>query len=224
MSNRRPIAAVLLLAAAASFTGCQRSVLKAEADGMVALKAKDFPKARDDFSYAIDKDPGRLDSRLGLGKAFIGLDEPQRARTHLETAYTLAPNNDEVVDTLAESMLRTGELDQMMRLLRVRAEEKGRPDDYIRLGRFAAKAKDADAARAALLSAAKIDKGRSVEPQLALADFYESVGDKKQALERLGMAMFLKPRDAVIQQRVRSLGGVPGPTFARMPIEASGQE
>lgn len=213
-----PLAAGLLLA------GCERSVLMAESDGAVALKAKDYAKARDDYAYAVDKNPGGLGARMGLGQALIGLDQPQAARTHLETAYTLAPNNDEVVDALAESMLRSGEVDQMLRLLRLRAEEKGRPSDYIRLGKFANRAKDADTAKAALLSAAKIDKGANIEPQLALADFYESVGDKPQALRRLGMALFLKPRDAVIQQRIRALGGVPGPTAEVMPLEASAAE
>ena len=41
-----------------------------------------------------------------------------------------------------------------------------------------------------------------------------------QAVERLRMALYLAPTNSGIQDRIRTLGQIPGPTFAVQPLEA----
>ena len=56
----------------------------------------------------------------------------------------------------------------------------------------------------------------------ALARFYESIGAKDEALLRYRMAMWLDRENPEIQERIRALGEIPGPTLAIIPEEAVG--
>lgn len=211
------VAAALLGACAKE--GSRPSVLMAEDLGNNALQAGDYAKAERYYTEAVDQSPGRLPARVGLGKALLGQSKAAAARSHLEVALTRDPTNSEVAELLAESMLQAGEVDAMVRLLKTRALDRQRVEDWLRLGRFQAKAHDADGAEVSLLTAARIDKGQTIEPQLELADFYRSIGDNESAFKRLRMAYFLKPQDENVLRRIRELGEVPGPTMALQPAE-----
>lgn len=199
--------------------GARPSVLRAEDLGYNALNAGDYVKAEGYFLEAVDQSPGRLPARVGLGRALLGQSKAAAARSHFEVALTRDPTSTEVATLLAESMLRSGEVDAMMRLLKTRALDRQRVEDWILLGEFQAKAQDADGAEVSLLTAARIDKGQTIEPQVALALFYRSIGDIDAAIKRLRMAYFLKPQDENIQRRLLELGEVPGPTLALQPAE-----
>src|SRR5205823_861758 len=84
---------------------------------------------------------------------------------------------------------RAGGREDAFRLLRSVADGRGLPADHIRLGRFLALAGDADGAEHSLKQAARIDGGKTIEPQMALADFYHQIGDKQSELKRLRMAL-----------------------------------
>jgi hypothetical protein len=79
---------------------------------------------------------------------------------------------------------------------------------------------DADGAEHALLTAAKIDGGKTAAPQIALADFYRSIGDKKAEIVRLRNALYLDPKNPEIPKRLRELGEIPGPSLAMPPEES----
>ena len=69
----------------------------------------------------------------------------------------------------------------------------------------------------ALETAIRLDGARSVEPYLDAAGFAERLGDIDQALRRLRQAYGIDPRDQRVQQRLRALGEVPGPTILLPP-------
>lgn len=210
-------AGLLLLGAG----GCQdRAVLKAEEDGLSAVRAGQYAMAEQEFAFALDKSPHRVPSRIGMAKALLGQNRPTQARVHLEAAYSMEPQNDEVIDLLAQAMLGDGKIDEMSRLLRGRAEESQSVKEWLRYGKWADKANDPDEAKIAFLSAARIDKGRTAEPQVALADLHLKIGDEVEALRRYRMALYLRPQDVVIQNQIRSLGQNPTPGYAIVPSEA----
>lgn len=209
------LAALLLTA------GCaQRSIPAVERSGDWAMDRADYATAAEEYGEVVERSPGRSHSRVGLGKALLELDRPAEARPHLEVAIQQRPNDPQVAELLAESMLGSGDVDAMRRFLRARANASADAADYILLGRFAARAGDVDEAERALKTAARLDRGMTVEPQLALADFYTSVGDNEAALDRLAMALWIDPLSTDIQERIRAMGETPGPTFARRPAEA----
>lgn len=209
-----------VIAAAALLAGCaQRSIPAVEQSGDWAMERQDYATAAAEYGEVVDRSPGRAHSRVGLGKALLELDQPAAARPHLEVAVQQRPNDPEVAELYAESMLGAGDVDAMRRFLRSRAENRATTDDYMRLGRFAARAGDVDEGERALKTAARLDRGMTTAPQLALADFYTSVGDNEAALERLSMALWIDPLSEDIQERIRAMGETPGPTFATRPSE-----
>src|SRR5690606_29227347 len=107
---------------------------------------------------------------------------------------------------LARAYFETGRTDDLYRFLRGLTEARARVEDYIRLGEYAARLGDPDGAEHALLTAAKIDKGQTVAPQLALARFYRTIGDNANALKRYRMAYYLDPKDEAIARAIRELG------------------
>ena len=111
------------------------------------------------------------------------------------------------------------EKDALTALLSRNASERGRVSDYIRLGTYSAKMGNADEAQQALLTAAKIDGGKNIWPQRALADFYGSVGDIERQVKRLRMAYAIDPNNRETLDEIRRIGEIPGPTFALTPTE-----
>jgi len=213
-------ALITVLTTLLALGGCgQRSILMLEESGMKNLERGRYAEAASDFEESIDRSPGRYESRVGMGRALLALDRPRHARDHLEVAHTLFPDRDAAVGLLAEAMHRGGDTGAAMRFLRERAEERQSPVDWVRFGRFAARTGDADTAERALLTAARIDGGVSVEPQFALAEFYAAIGDEPRAIKRLRMASWLDAGDQRVIGMIRDLGGTPGPTFVQVPAE-----
>ena len=93
------------------------------------------------------------------------------------------------------------------------------PRLVLRLGQFASRVGHADEALTALKTAARLDAGKSVEPQLALASFYGSVNDKPNEIRRLRMASWIAPANIQAAARLRALGEIPGPSQAIQPEE-----
>jgi tetratricopeptide (TPR) repeat protein len=210
----------LALGFAAALTGCNSvSVLSLEEQGYRAESRQEYATAAVKYQQALDKSPGRVYSRVGLGRVQLDMDEPAAARRNLELALAARPDDPEILDLLAQSMVESGDNAAMYRLLRGRAESRNAVADWIRLGEFAAAAGDADVAENALTTAATLDRGQTAAPQIALADFYESIGAEDKALTRLRMALYLDQANLELQDRIRAMGETPGPTFALQPVE-----
>jgi tetratricopeptide (TPR) repeat protein len=207
--------------ACALLSGCsnQRALYRVQHDGESALKAGDYAKAEADFFEYIKRKPEAHQLRYDLARAYIADKRPLSAIQELNIALDVQPLNDDYMDLQAQAMYEANERDALTTLLRRNASERGRVSDYIRLGTYSAKMGNADEAKESLLIAAKLDGGNTIKPQLALADFYASVGDHKSQTRRLRMAYFLDPTNKNIIDALTALGEKPAPGFGLKPEE-----
>ena len=215
----RRLAAVLLATPILLASCQQRALHMVEASGERAMDRGDYVTAANEYSEVIERRPGNWQARVQLAKALMAMDLPAEARENLEVAYTVEPENEEVLNLLAEAMLESGDVGAMTTELRQRARTRNTVGDWMRLGIFLQKAGDLDGAEQALLTAARIDNGRSVEPQMALASLYREAGAEDAALRRLRMALYIDPENERVQQAIRSYGEIPGPTYVLVPEE-----
>ena len=178
-----------------------------------------FEDARISYIKYNEIRPGRADIYYKLGICDARTGRVAEAVQNLRIASDMEPENVAYVEAFARALFDAGEYEDVYALLRWRTEQPGLSGDYIRLGRFAAMMGDADVAELAFKTAAKIDQGLTVAPQLALADFYQSIGDTEQELLRLKMALFIDTNHEQVNGRIRELGFIPGPTFRITPAE-----
>lgn len=176
--------------------------------------------AEQEYAELVDRRPARVSDRLMLGRARAALGDWAGARDQLDIAYTIYPEDSEVLDLLTEARLQLGDTDGLAEELRLAARTLGRWTDWLRLGEALRRTGDLDAAEPALITAARLDSGRSLRPQLALAELYEEAGDAERALERYRMALYLDPSSGAARDAIRATGEIPGPTFALVPAEA----
>ncbi|MBL0926070.1 MAG: hypothetical protein IBJ11_00245 [Phycisphaerales bacterium] len=219
--SRRTLAAALVLALSA-LPACQqqRASHVVRESGERAMWRSDWAAAEGEYRELVRREPGDIDDRARLARSLMKQQKFALAREHWEQIYTVKPNDRDTIKGLATSMLGSGDLQSMTAELRSGAQTRNRAQDWMLLGQYLTAAGDHDEAERALLRAAEVDKGRSLAPQYLLADFYQSVGDKARAMERYRMALSLAPNDREIQDAIRALGGVPGPTFVLTPAEA----
>lgn len=215
----RQFIAPLLAAAILSACGTQRPLHILHSDGQFAYKTGNYQEAIADLSAYVVRKPEEHQVRYELALAYIGAGEPRKAVEELNICLDVKPLNDAYMDAYAQALYDAHEYDALTTRLRQNASERGRVSDYIRLGKWSAKLGNADEAKEALLTAAKLDQGMTVGPQLALADFYASVGDKKNEIRRVRMAYFISPTNHEVLDHVHALGELPGPTFPLKPEE-----
>lgn len=221
----RVVGGAAAFVAVLALTGCagQRPLHIVKLHGDRAYEEGNYGKAAEDYSEYVDRKPGEWDIRLALGRAYLESGQPVLAREQLTTVYDQQPSNEECIELLARANYDAKEYDTLVTFLRRLTVERGSMSDFLRLGRYSAMIGHVDEAAQALEAAAKMDKGRSVGPQLALADFYRSIKDRTNELDRLRMALYLSPNSMDIQERIRALGEVPGPTVILVPKEAQDQ-
>ncbi len=220
---RRFIATAGVLACITA-TGCStaRPLPHVRDQGDKALDRGQYQLAQVEFDEVVDRDPTDWRSRVKLAKALQHLGEFPAMREHMAVAYDLRPNDPEILDLFCESMLLAKDNDALIRFLRDLSVSPGRVEDFLRLGYYAAKVGDVDEAERALLTGARLDRGQSVEPQMALASFYANLGDDERALQRLRMALFVDQSNEAIKDAIRSYGEIPGPSYATVPTESRG--
>lgn len=217
--SRRTLTIVVLgvLIAGGCAQGPSTQAMKARGD--LAFADRDYLQASEWYEQYIVRQPLDGEVRYKLGTAYLGLKRPTPAREQFLQGLELGDPGGLFIEGIASALVETGQRDELFRLLRSHAQSTRQPDDYIRFGRFATLVGDPDVGREALLDAARIDLGRSLAPQLALAEFYGSVGDTENQLLRLRMALFIDPDNEAVTEDLRALGEVPGPTLALIPAE-----
>jgi len=215
----RRLLAILLLPLALAACEAQRTVLEVREDAAFHYRYGRYAQAAEDYAEVVERDPADWRARTRLGETLLLIERPDAAREQLAIAYGVRPNDDDIVTLYAQALLASDRTDELISLLRAHAEANRTVENFLRLGEFAQEVGDVDEAERAFLTAARLDEGRSVAPQLALADLYASVGDEERALRRLRMALYLDPRSEMIQQRIRAYGEIPGPSFALVPAE-----
>lgn len=190
-----------------------------ESDGDYHFDTAQYPKAVTDYSEYVNRKPDNVEVRYKLARSLIAADQPRPAIEQLTVCTDVDPLNDRYLDAQAQALHAAGEREALVAILSRAASERGRVTDYLRLGVYQQKLGNLDEAQQALLTAAKLDLGRSWKVQRALADFYGSVGDAPRQIRRLRMAYYLEPNNPETLQEIRRLGEVPGPTFGLLPEE-----
>ena len=219
----RMLITLLLLA---TVSGCQsqertRAIYILEESGQNAHERGNYQLAAEEFEEVVERRPGKLSARIQLGRTLLAAGRPDEAMEHLTAAQAIDPNNDEVVELLARAMLGSVDTEQLATFLRDRAEERNTPEHWMRLGRYLNLAGDVDESESAFLEAAMLDGGRHLGPQLALARFYQALGDTENATRRYRMVLYLDREHEEARSYLRSQGRVPGPGLTLEPAERS---
>ncbi len=187
--------------------------------GENAMRARDYEKARLAFSEVVERDPGSPKARYWLGKALLAQGKPAEAREQMEVALAADLESEEIYSGLCQALYEDKKLDELFRLLRQRTTEHGSIHDYLVLGEYSRKAGDVDEAHIAFLTAARLDQGKHIEPQLALADFYESINNTTESSRRLRMAYFIDTANPKVNERLVKFGHRLGPGLGLKPLE-----
>lgn len=217
------VSAALLSGLASGLAGCSsgpRPLPTVKDTAMHWYSVENWPNARGDLEEYLSRKPDDLDMRVLYGNTLLEMGEPLRAKEEFQKVFDFNPANEGAVEGLARAMLAANERDALIEFLNRRIADRGTVGDYLRLGRFAADIGHADDAQEAFLTAARLDRGTTIAPQLALADFYRSVNDQKSEARRLRMALYIEPNNQRIRQRLTDLGEVMGPSIPMRPAEA----
>lgn len=201
--------------------GCsnQRPVGMLQRDGDAAMRAGYPAEAVEPYAEWVDRQPQRAEAQHALGTALYQSGRVSEAVAPLAVASDLEPANDEYFDAMARAMREAGRERSLIATLRASAAEKGRLVDWMRLGRNLMELGLMDEAHEALTTAATIDAGRTVEPQLALAELFRRLDRPQDELRRLRMAYAIDPRDERVLAGLAGLDVVPGPSLALPPEE-----
>lgn len=220
--SSRTVLGIGCLVAVACLSACsqQRSLLAVRESGDRNYTRGDYQAALTDYKEFTERLPGDPTGRYNLGRAYLAAGQPVHARENLFIAHSQRPDSDEYFDALCESLLAAGQHEELYRIARQRALDRQGVGDYLRVARYTQRIGDADQTEQALITAARLDGGSSASVQMALVDFYESIGDRERAMERLRMAYYLDAADPAVSRRIRGYGEIPGPTFGMRPAEA----
>jgi len=213
------LASAIVAVTLAACTG-QRPLHVVRANAEQAARTGQWDVAEADFAEYVGRRPDATDVRFQLAKAQIAGGKPRQAIEHLTVALDVSPLNDAYLDAQAQAMFAANEREALTALLNRAAAERGRVADYVRLGTYAAQLGNADEAQQALITAAKLDGGTTVRPQLALADFYGSMGATDKQVRRLRMAYSIEPANDDLLKKIREVGEIPGPTFGIPPDDS----
>lgn len=218
--RRLALTLTLSVAALSTLSACtqQRPIHVIRAAAEAAYDKGDYELARLEYEQLVERYPGDPTARYGLGISCLKVNDPMKAREQLAIAYEVDPTRDEVIDAYCVALYEAKEQDTLMSFLRRLSLERGQINDFLRLGIYAAKIGNADEALSAFKTAKRLDGGKSTKPLIALADFYGSVNDKPNQVKSLRQALSIDLRDPEVNQRIRDLGEIPGPSFV-MPVE-----
>lgn len=198
--------------------GCgQRPIETIRTRGDFLYDHGEYAEAAAEYAQITDRYPGDWQAHYRLGLCRLELNELPAARRELEVAHTIKPQDADIVDALAETMLLQGLDEQLFAFVKAQAESEQTVRAWLRLARYAARIGDADSALTAYETAIVLDKGSSVEPYLQAAKFAEDLGDLDEALRRLRQAYGIDDDDPRVLSRLRELGEIPGPTIALPP-------
>lgn len=210
---------VVLAAGTMTGAGCTRSLTAVRESGERAYKEGNYSLAKSEFEEYLERSPGNPRVTMMLGQSYEKLGQTPQARERLLVAYSMRPEDDEVFQSLCDGLLADKKYEELNRVLRQRTIDRGRMKDYLLLADYSKKMGDDDEAQRALITAAKVDRGMSIQPQLELAKLYMKAGDNTRAIERLRYAYFIDPKNGEVPQLAASLGEVVGPSFAQVPPE-----
>ncbi len=213
---------VCLVLATLNLGGCaQRSLLAVRQSGDAHFARGEYTEAQTDYEEYLSRSPARPEVHYMLGRTYLAQGRTAQAREQLLLSYRLRPEDDELFGHVCEGLFADKQYEELNRLLRQRTIDRGRMQDWLMLAEYSQKQGDMDEAQRALLTAAKVDGGQSVEPHIGLAKIYMAAGDRTRAVERLRMAYFVEPQNGEVPTLATSLGEIVGPSFGLPPAEMS---
>lgn len=218
---------LMTLAAAAlvGLTGCNRdtrTTADVRAAGNEAFARGDYATALAEFRLLSDEHVFSPRARFDVGRTLLAMGNARDAAAELEIAYRVDPAIPGLLETMTDAFVAAGRHDDLYATLQSRARQSGDIADWNRLGVAMQRVGSMDEADAAFRTAARIDGGKTAEPQLRLAQFYQSIGDEEREMQRLRAVMYIDPANESARQRLRELGITPGPTLAIQPPELDG--
>lgn len=221
---KRGLRAGLVVAACGAATvlsACQsaRPVGLLQRDGDAAMLRGQPQEAVGHYQEWVDRQPQRADAQHALGMSLLESGRASEAVGPLTVAWDHEQDNEVYFDAMARAMREAGRDQSLISTLRTNTIEKGRLVDYMRLGRNLQAMGLMDEAHQAFRTAADIDAGRTVEPQLALADFFKALGRSAEETRRVRMAYAIDPKDERVLDRIWELELIPGPSLALPPEE-----
>jgi tetratricopeptide (TPR) repeat protein len=220
----RPAVLLAICAAGLSLASCgQRSLLAVRQSGDAHYRSERYDEAKADYLEYLDRAPGRAEVHHMLGRTYMAQGQTALAVEQLQVARAIRMEDDAIFASLCEALYADKQLDELNRVLRARTVDRGRMQDWSLLAQYAEKLGDRDEAQRAWLTAAQVSAGASATPHLGLARLYMSIGDTERARRQAAMAYFIEPLNAEVNELVRQMGEIPGPTFG-IPPETAGPD
>lgn len=225
MIRTRQLAASLVLTAGLlSLGGCgARSLVAVRDAGDQHYRYGEYDAALADYQEYLDRNPGNAHVHQMMGNTLVKMGKSGLGCEQLKVAHSIRLEDDEVFADLCACLYADKKLDDLNRVLRERTIGRGRMQDWALLASYAEKLGDQDEAQRSWLTAAQVDGGRNVIPQLGLAKLYIKVGDRERARKRIAMAYYCDPTNAEVTQLVRQMNEIPGPTYGMIPEEQMGE-
>jgi Flp pilus assembly protein TadD len=209
----------LLLVTAAGCNTTREVVLREQAER--ARTRGQMQSAQEKYEKLVEMNSTSAQYQYGLGATYLSTGELDKARIALEQARALAPNRrtltPNILDKLAETYYRQDDRRRLTDFLLQSAKERGTARAYLRQATYLRKLGDMDAARTAYRKAAIFAGERNPRPYLEMADFYQSIGDRKNAVKSLRYAHHIAPENRQVAQRLQAFGIEPGPQAAAEP-------
>ncbi len=210
---------LLLVACLLSTVGCE-SVGFVRRDAEDAIERGDWQRAEMRVNEVLAIDPSDWKALYYRGLIRLEQKRPADAAIALERSLALRegyPEADDVADALAEALYRQDDAKGLHDFLSRRTRESGRAADFMRQAKFLTRIGDHDGAKVAYRKAVHFWPSNDVTPHVEMADFYESIGDKKNTIAALTAAYRINPNIPRINNRLRALGVIVGPTLAQTP-------
>ena len=211
--------ALLLVVGFLGTVGCE-SIGFVRRDAEDAVERGDWQRAEVRVNQVLAKDPSDWKGLYYRGLIRLEQQRPGDAAIALERSLALRdgyPEAKDVADALAEALYRQDDAKSLHDFLARRTRESGRPADYMRQAKYLTRIGDHDGAKVAFRKAVHFWPSNDITPHVEMADFYESIGDKKNTIAALTEAYKINPNIPRINNRLRALGVIPGPTLAQTP-------
>ena len=218
---------IIGLALTSLFAGCAELITysnKSEAQGDKLMAAGRTEEAAGAYRNATQQNPGAYESFYKLGLAYQQLGREQQALQSFRAAVDVMPVasqqpqdiafREKAVDGLARCIANSASRDAEMAASAAKANQSGKPIDWYVIARTFVAAGDADNAidayDRAMLAANSQDQPIAKSFGLYLAQL---PGQTKRAEAVLTKAYQLKPDDTEVNDALRKLGVVPGPSL-----------
>jgi len=215
------LAGTLVIILGLSSTGCDtqsKALLRSE--GWTAIQEGRWDDAESMLTKAVAASPGDWRANYLLARVRLHQGRALDAQLLLEHALTQNPAGEDtpkVQDAMAEALYQQGQKLALTTFLEQASARTHAMTDYLRQAKYLGQIGDTDGTRRAFRLACTFADPQDPKPYLALADYYDSIGDRQRAINALRYAYYLTPDSQGLINKLRNWGVVPGPTFGLKP-------